>query len=523
MVSAAGGLSSCLTVLAGRSAGGYLTAVPRSRDELPIHPLSWRSWHLRLILLLIALVLAVRLVWGWHVARTLRSQVEEMRGRGEVATVDDLVTESVPDAENAWDVQTRAAQATRTAVSSPRASNDEYRPYPPFPDYWMKRASDSEKAHAQAFALARQARQLSRVQLRDRVTSPVAMNYLPSYNTIRNLANTVSDGALYSHVRGDDVEAIERVRDVLHVARSLYADPFPISQLVGRGVDALAFDTAQTIAPGLRLDTPATRQRVMALIADLLDEGPAWRGMESSIRMSCLETTDLVDWRARDFWLVHPAADREVVRTNRGYARAADAGRLRNAPQVRAALADAGFQTHEVDRQRGWGGTGSLRAVPRYSRWFLLGADYLPRYFEVHFRAIAERRVTAVSLAAQLYRADHGHWPARLDELVPAYLPAVPADPYHEDARPLGYVVKRGALPGGGDRPMVYFDAGKDDPVLMWQPVYSWYQEPMTVDVLRQYRDLARFVPPPSPKAVDGDPEKPDAGGDEPKGDDNAK
>ena len=495
-----------------------------SSPDLPTHPLSWRSWHFRLVLLLLVSVLAVRLIWGWQTSRTLRTQNGDLRRLGEPATVDDVSMPRVPDAENAWDLQQRAAQATQTTVYSPRASNDDFRNYPPFPDAWMNRAAASEAAHTQAFALARQARPFTRAQLRDQVTAPLVLAHGGMYNSVRNLANTVSDGALYSHVRGDDVEALERVRDVLHLAHSLYSDPFPLSQLVGEGVDGLAFETTQAIAPGLHLDNPATRKHAIALIQNLLDEAPARHGMDASIRMSRLETTDLVDWRARDFWLLHPIADQEIIRIRRSYATVLAAGPLRSAPDATAAFLKADFETHEVDPQRGWGGMGELRAVPRYSRWFLLGS-YLDRYLDRHFRSIAERRATAVSLATQLYRADHGRWPATLDELAPIYLPAVPADPYHEDGRPLGYVIKRGALPGGGDRPLVYYDAGMDSPLqISNEPMYTWYLASLQADeLLRQYRDLARFIPPPSPKAVDGDPEKSGTPRQQPNRDDDAQ
>ncbi|MFL5515399.1 MAG: hypothetical protein ACJ8DJ_04530, partial [Gemmatimonadales bacterium] len=307
---------------------------------------------------------------------------------------------------------------------------------------------------------------------------------------------------------------LERVFDVLHVARSLYTDPFPISQLVGRGIDALAMNTTQAIAPGLRLDAPATRQRVVGLIAYLRDEEPSWRGLEGSLRMARLETTDLVEWRARDVWFIRPAADLETVRNNRDYAIAIDAGRIRDNPRAMAALDKANLEPRSTD-------------VPRYSRWFYNEYAYVTRYLNTHFRVIAERRVTVVSLAAELYRADHGRWPEELNDLVPAYLPAVPADPYHDDGRPLGYVIKQGALPGGGDRPLVYFDAGPDDPAQVDKgPMYGWFRSPaasVRADVFRQYRDLARFAGPPLPKAVDDDPGKPDAPGDDRKDDDPAK
>jgi hypothetical protein len=43
-------------------------------------------------------------------------------------------------------------------------------------------------------------------------------------------------------------------------------------------------------------------------------------------------------------------------------------------------------------------------------------------------------------LALRLYRFDHdGNLPEKLSQLVPAYLPVLPADPMAADGRPFGY------------------------------------------------------------------------------------
>src|SRR5205807_2643017 len=102
-----------------------------------------------------------------------------------------------------------------------------------------------------------------------------------------------------------------------------------------------------------------------------------------------------------------------------------------------------------------WLGGSPAREIPRYSRWFLIWAGF-DRAIERHFRCLGDRRATVISLAAQLYRADHdGRWPARLDELVPAYLPAVPIDPFTQ-GRPFGYILYK------DKRPLTYFEAGGD-------------------------------------------------------------
>jgi hypothetical protein len=58
----------------------------------------------------------------------------------------------------------------------------------------------------------------------------------------------------------------------------------------------------------------------------------------------------------------------------------------------------------------------------------------LDRSVETHFRVIANKRMAAALLAARLYELDTGHPPQRLEDLVPAYLPAVPSDPLADNA-----------------------------------------------------------------------------------------
>ena len=490
------------------------------RDRIiPRHPLSWRSWRLRLVLALVTLVLVVRVVWGWQVGRMLRAQLDAARARGEPVAVEDVRFEAVPDAENAWAVQVRAMQAHVPGVFSPRSSNDEYREYPPYPAYWMKRAAASAQAHGQVFALARQARGLSRVQVRDRLTLPMGNSFFASLGDARNLANTLSDGALYSHVHGDDAEAIERILDELHLARSLRHEPFAVPQLVATGMDALALNTAQIIAPGLQTRAgvatrPASREQVRQLIAQVLDERMLWQGLEASIPMERLASMDFLQTRARDTWLIRPLGVMEAVRANRNIEIMIEAARLRNKPAVEAALSVRKFDDQYTESMF------SQQRIPRYSRWFLEPGD-LSRYYETQFRVVCERRATAVSLAAQLYRADHGGWPQRLEAMVPEYLPAVPVDPYHTDRRALGYEILKGVLPGGGDRPLVYYDPGEDCAALLRnEPMYQWQQwQPREIPgkrgrSVRQYRDLRRFEPlRPSTQAVDGNPDKPDAPG----------
>ena len=51
-------------------------------------------------------------------------------------------------------------------------------------------------------------------------------------------------------------------------------------------------------------------------------------------------------------------------------------------------------------------------------------------------------RAAEVAVALTNYRVEAGHYPDSLDELVPKYLPSVPADPF--DGKPMRYVLNDG-------------------------------------------------------------------------------
>jgi hypothetical protein len=200
---------------------------------------------------------------------------------------------------------------------------------------------------------------------------------------------------------------------------------------------------------------------------------------------------------ARGTWLIRPLAEAQLVRDYRNFDHMIAAANLPNHPQIANALKQ---QTPEQP----WGGrygTGATillqNDLPRYSRWFGTQA-YLDRYFLTWSRVLGERRMSAVALASQMFRADHGRFPNALDELVPTYLAAVPLDPF-TDGQPLGYVVQRGVLPGGADRPLVFNRNGDIDYGPYPEPSYSWESDRRPGVTIRkdlwQYRDLARFTP----------------------------
>ncbi|MGA2229344.1 MAG: sigma-70 family RNA polymerase sigma factor [Tepidisphaeraceae bacterium] len=71
-------------------------------------------------------------------------------------------------------------------------------------------------------------------------------------------------------------------------------------------------------------------------------------------------------------------------------------------------------------------------------------------------RASADQTMAAMSLACHVFKFETGRWPQTLDELVPTYLPHAVIDPWGDGKQTYGYVLVKGALPDGSDRPLVY-------------------------------------------------------------------
>lgn len=110
-------------------------------------------------------------------------------------------------------------------------------------------------------------------------------------------------------------------------------------------------------------------------------------------------------------------------------------------------------------------------------RWLIAGTLEDRMLIAVRSRtAVMHRDGALVAIALELYRREHGDWPASLDALVPAFLPATPMDEF--SGRPMRYEV-RGGVPwvwgvggdmddDGGARPAERYD---DDAVARWYGV----------------------------------------------------
>ena len=511
------------------------TSAPESASAPePTWPDPPRYWWLKRltasVLLLTVALAAVRYAWGREAKRRLGRELEPIIAAGEPVSGPGMNPPPVPDAENGALLYLKAM--TVFGTDSPAASSMEYPDHPPFPPRWHKMEDKSVATNWQVLSLVRKARGYSRFDWGIRVTTPSYAVAIPILNKARHLANLVGDAGLHAHVHGDDFEAIERVRDLRHAAAAIDGPPgFLVNHLVRVGIEALAIYRLEVMAPELTIapdgdnDTPApastlgatqpsrrpaTRAQVRALIAELLDERDQLRDSRRSLVSERAASLDLVEWLGSRGALLRPMFDLDAVRLARAGAALAKASTLPNSQAVKESLAAEPLlqQPRQVVTPVGPGarppaGGAATQPVVDYTR--ILSTDValtnFGRAIEQDIRVRMERRLAAVSLAVRLYRVDRaGAFPPSLEALVPKYLPQVPVDPAAADGRPLRYLIVKGGLPGGGDRPIVYSvgtdgldrtaEAGPDKAGLPPQPQYGYWNGP------DQWRDLTRWTPP---------------------------
>lgn len=465
-------------------------------------PYPRRFWWLKRLTLLGAGLLVglggLRTWWGNRAEQLLAAEHAAMRAAGHPVTLEELDTKPIPDDRNAAAFMLKAIAIKDKRARGPHSSSGDFPEYPPFPPEWHKLAGEMVEGNGPVFPLLRQARAHDQFDWGVRVRSPAFQVLLEFLNPSRDLCNFLTDAALREHVNGNDAAAIELIRDARHVSRAVDSTPFLVSHLVATGCDALALHRLQVITAGITVkegedfpvgseipDGPATRGQLKALTEELLQPAPPGGRMGLALAGQRVFASDLIRSATGRNPILRPMfvlEERRVLAATHWYG------------QIAAGPTWADVQLALRARRA------AMPAAPRGTRMATsFSAAVLPAVdgaMRQSVRVETSRRLAAVSLAVQLYRFDHdGAWPPSLDALVPAYLPAVPADPFEVSGAPLGYVVVKNALPFGGDRPIVYSvtddggdQTGAPSDILLPKPEFGW-----THGEVDSRRDLVRW------------------------------
>jgi hypothetical protein len=418
-----------------------MTDAEPPRPSEPVEPYPRRYWWLTrlaaLWVVVVAAVVGVRVWWGDVAAGRLAATIDAAHARGEKILVADFARPyRLPDERNAAFYLRRAETSLKLSRTEEWAL-DSGDTLPLREDVYQTLGAALGRI-GPALADIRRARELDETDWGVNIASPMWSVLLPHLNKSRRLANVSRAAAFHAAQSGDHAAAIEHVRDMQRMARTLDdGNVFLVTHLVQLGVDAITADAAAQLATDLQVagatdastrpaHAPATREQVRALIANLLDDGPRRASLHASLQGERAAQVDIGMTVAKRARLVQPAIELDVV------------GLTEEGEQVMAAAAApsvAGSNALVPNPPRIDGPRVAAHVVSESIR------PALGRALTTSLRAATQTRLAALGLAIRLYQLDHGgQRPPTLDALVPDYVPALPADPFAANGEPLRYV-----------------------------------------------------------------------------------
>lgn len=474
----------------------------REDDDVP-RPRGPR-WGRRVFLFALLLVLLVTggyWVWSNNSERRLTALLAQLRSEGEPVAPGDLFRQPISADQDAVPELRAAALAIDRMSADWKKFNDDVsfeEGLSPEHRELIKRIAGKE---SDVFALVRSARGKPDADWQLQFNSPLISVQLPDLNQMRDVGR-IEQVAVYDRfLDGDHAEAVEHVRDTLGVGRAVNRQPFLVSHLVAAGINGLALQEVERLGPQLEVARPggkanvakpATPEQVRALIKDLLDETRVSEGFSDAMRgerVAQVDTGIAVAERRLSLAMLTGMAGGGGGGGGFNPLGLVPKGLLYDDARImadfttklqRAAEQSPDYPTFKKNEPPMPPEVGGASPFHVLIRVMMPSFD---RAVQRHFQARADRRMAATVLAIRLYQADHdGQLPAKLEDLVPNYLPAVPVDPMAA-GRPIRYV-------RDNDRPRVYSagengtdEGGSDKPTVTRKVVTRWDREDAIYDL----------------------------------------
>lgn len=279
----------------------------------------------------------------------------------------------------------------------------------------------------------------------------------------RETARVLGIRAMYRLGEGRHQEAWQDLLAIHRWARLVGQGPTIVEQLVAIAIDGMAChaDTALLSSGDLPVDVAEQIQRDLqnlppaADIAKSFDQGERLYFLDAIIdyRRKGIGTFVAENFRfdletgepKKPDWttpLLNPiSADWNVglAAGNRWYDRLAAAARLPKFADRKREFSNLGTEIGSRESSLGTPGDWIIAAFSRNKRNEMLTTAMIaalsPAFYatlEAQDRGTATLELTQLAAALAVYRAEHGEYPERLDELVPDILPKLPADRFHD-------------------------------------------------------------------------------------------
>lgn len=407
-------------------------------------------------LLLIAMLLLTRWIWGHLAERRLATEIAAVEAAGGTVDWQALAPEPIPDEENAAEFYKQAAAAvTMTAVREMKFHD--MLDVPSFRARFAKEADALLAANDTVFNLCRQARPLIQADWGIQYTSPAVNVALPDFAPQKELARLLRLKTLRQAEQGDSKGAVETLRDAEAQARAMGQNSLLIGHLVSLSFELLVLRSVEEVAPQLMLEDtahPAARDAVPVdsrtlrkAIDDFLDD----RLFASARRARLAEvasSNDLMEyglvlqrnsasygsalifpWYLRaQAWVMRPlwrCDQAHLIKYDRLLAEAAGKDSMAHSqPYLDRADQLAAASTSDLGRL----------AHPTTCISMMINVGLT---FHVNHAVAAERRMAAMALALRQYELVEGRPAESLADLVDKYLPTVPVDPMDPSGSPI--------------------------------------------------------------------------------------
>jgi hypothetical protein len=419
-------------------------ATPTTKnDEFPL-PTKPKITSGRLVLgclgiALLAIIATIAIPWvlsNRQAAARLKGAVQRVRARGEPLTTVELNDFYVP-AKGRPDMTREILEALVICEEAGKSAAAKTLPIvgqgtepPPRGQPWEQLAEAEKYLEGQQQALFTFDLFAARdVTVRFPVDfSPGIATLLPNTQKIREGSRALS---LQFHVhrhKGEIPDAVTSVTSQIALGRALDGEPTMVSQLVRIAVIGGAIKEAQQLMQEAQV-SDADLRRLQAQLRKIDSKQVLKNALVGERAMSytvCLDPQQFAE--VQD---IRPGLGREIMQ--RQPQRVFDAAKMLELNLRISEGADESLfkaweeaQAAEMDIRQI---AGSMIGKFYYMYTLLLSPAYTSGV-GAFARNAAERDSADSAIAAELYRRKNGKWPARLDDLVPEFLPAVPLDPF---------------------------------------------------------------------------------------------
>lgn len=274
---------------------------------------------------------------------------------------------------------------------------------------------------------------------------------LPHLSKVKSAANVLQLHAGVAAERGETNEAVSAVHDILRLALTLEEEPLLLSHLVAAAIRRIGIIAAEQVFARVRCSetdlaalqaelhrADSERSLERSLMGEMIQAVAATRAPAGSLTEMLTWSTDTDTWEGRieatQLWaycvLKLPHRDRRIL--------------VRHYDDLLATLGRPESERWPLVRQLNQQFEQDLQA--RYLPLARMMGGVGSSQIRKHLEQIGYLRAARVGCAVERFRVAHGTLPAALEELVPQFLDAIPADPV--DGRPLkfrrlerGYVV----------------------------------------------------------------------------------